>query len=320
MNAKKIFSKIISRGEIAIIVLIVVLGVITSCINSNFFQIDNFIDILRSASYTFIVAIAVTFLMIAGEMDLSIGASISLGSVIVAKGYVEWGLPIWVSIVLAIVLGIAVGLINALLVIKINLPAFIITLGTQYVLYGLLSVITNNTPITGLPESFKVLGQGRLFGVPYTVLIAVVLGIFSQFVLSYTKYGRNIFAVGGNKETAYVSGINVFKIKSSVYVLTAVCAVISGIMMCSRFSSGQPTAGSGKEMTIMAAVIIGGTSLFGGVGSITGSVMGCILFALISNVLVFMGVSTTWQNVVFGAILILSLIIDKYRTKLNERL
>lgn len=320
MQKKNILAKVIGRGEIGTVILIIILGIITGCINENFLQIDNFVDILRTASYTFMVALAVTFLMIAGEMDLSIGAAISLGSVMVAKSFVEWGFPIWVGVLVAVALGACVGLVNALLVIKINLPAFIITLGTQYVLYGLLSVITNNTPITGLPTSFKVLGQGRLAGIPYTVYIVVILGIIAQFVLSYTKYGRNIFAVGGNRETAYVSGIDVFKIKSSVYVLTSVCAVISGIMMCSRFSSGQPAAGSGKEMTIMAAVIIGGTSLFGGIGSISGSFMGCLLFALISNVLVFMGVSTTWQNVVFGAILIFSLILDKYRIKINEKL
>lgn len=320
MNRKNIVNRIIGRGEISTIMLIIFLGIITSCINKNFFQIDNFIDIFRSASYTFIVAMAITFLMIAGEMDLSIGAAISLGSVTVAKCCVEFGMPVWMGIVLAILLGILVGIINAVLVIKISLPAFIITLGTQYVLYGLLSVVTNNTPITGLPASFKILGQGRFGGIPYTVYIAVILGIAAQFILSYTKYGRNIFAVGGNKETAFVSGINVFRIKASAYILTSAFAVLSGIMMCSRFSSGQPTAGTGKEMTIMASVIIGGTSLYGGIGSISGTFMGCLLFALISNVLVFMGVSTTWQNVVFGGILILSLLLDKYRTKINEKL
>lgn len=321
MKGKSVLKKLIGRGEMGTILPIIVLAVVAAALNSNFLQMNNFLDIMRTTSYTFCVAIAVTFLMTSAELDLSIGAAISMGSVVVAKCMTELGLPIPLSVAIALLCGVLFGMFNGILIIYFGLPSLITTLGTQYVLNGILAVVTNNYPITNLPESFLVLGQGRLFEVlPYTIIIVIILGIIGQWVLSYTKYGRKVAAVGGNRETAYISGINVDRIRMSTYVLTALFAVFAGIMMCSRFSSGQPTAGTGREMTIMAAVIIGGTSMFGGVGTVVGSFLGCLLFALITNVLVFMGVSTMWQNVIFGFILILSLLLDNYRVKINAKM
>ena len=321
MKRKSILKKLIGRGEMGTILPIIALAVIATVLNSNFLQMNNFLDIMRTTSYTFCVAIAVTFLMTSAELDLSIGAAISMGSVVVAKCMTELGLPIPLSVAVALLCGVLFGMFNGILIIYFGLPSLITTLGTQYVLNGILAVVTNNYPITNIPESFLALGQGRLFEVlPYTIIIVIILGIIGQWVLSYTKYGRKVAAVGGNRETAYISGINVDRIRMSTYVLTSLFAVFAGIMMCSRFSSGQPTAGSGREMTIMAAVIIGGTSMFGGVGTVVGSFLGCLLFALITNVLVFMGVSTMWQNVIFGFILILSLLLDNYRVKINAKM
>ena len=197
MKKKSLINQMFARRELGTVIPMIILCVVATLINANFLKIDNFVDIFRTTSYTFIVAIAVTYLMIPGELDLSIGAAMSLGSVMIAKCSVEWGFPIWIAFIFSILCGALVGVVNAFLVIKISLPAFIVTLGTQYALNGILAVITNNTPITGLPTSFRVLGQGRLFGlIPYTIIIAIILGIIAQLVLTYTKHGRKLICGG----------------------------------------------------------------------------------------------------------------------------
>lgn len=320
-KGRNLLEKLLSNNEIGTVFPLIVLCVIIACVNPAFLDYHNLVDILRTASYSFIVAIPVTFIMISGGMDMSIGAVTSLGSVLAAITIVKWGLPIPAAIALTIVLCAAVGAFNGLIIMKMKFPPFIVTLATQYMVNGFLSIITRNTPIAGLPSSFMVLGQGKLFGtVYYSIVVAVILGILGHITLTKTKYGRSIFATGGNVETAALAGINIVGIRVSAYMLCSVFAGIAGIIMCSRFSSGQPIAGTGTEMVIMAAVIIGGTSLSGGIGSVVGSAIGCMMFAVITNGLIFMKVSTLWQNFIFGAILLLSICLDNYRRKINGTL
>ncbi len=315
---KNVLIRLISNNEIGTIFPLLALCLIIALINPAFLAYKNLVDVLRTASYSFIVAIPVTFMMISGGMDMSIGAVTSFGSVISAITIVNWGLPIIPAVILTIALSSCIGLFNGLIIMKMKFPPFIVTLATQYMVNGFLSIITRNTPIAGLPSAFLTLGQDKAFGVVYdSILIAAVLGILGQIVLSKSKYGRSVFATGGNIETASLAGINVLGIRVSAYMLCSVFASIAGILMCSRFSSGQPMAGTGTEMTIMASVIIGGTSLSGGIGSVTGSAIGCVMFAIITNGLIFMKVSTLWQNLIFGAILLLSIILDNYRRKAN---
>ena len=318
---RNLFIKLLSNNEIGTLFPLVALCIIISCVNSAFLDYHNLVDVLRTASYSFIVAIPVTFMMISGGMDMSIGAVTSLGSVLAAICIVNWGLPIPLAIILTIVICGMVGVFNGMIIMKMKFPPFIVTLATQYMVNGTLSIVTRNTPIAGLPNSFLTLGQGKFFGIIYySIVIAVVLGILGHIVLTRTKYGRSIFATGGNIETAALAGINIVGIRVSAYMLCSVFAGIAGIIMCSRFSSGQPIAGSGTEMTIMASVIIGGTSLSGGIGSVIGSAIGCTMFAVITNGLIFMKVSTLWQNLIFGAILLLSICLDNYRRRVNGTL
>ncbi len=313
MKNRSKFTAIFSHPEMGAVLPIVVMVVIIGVVNPNFFSARNLVDVLRATSYSFIIAAPLTCLFISGGSDLSVSAVTNLGGIVCGWAMASLGLPIPLAILVTLAVGAVCGLIKAGIVVKLSLPPFIMTLGLQYVINGLVLVSTNGLPITGFSDSFKVLGQGRLLGVYWTIILAVIEGIFIHIMLTRTKFGRQICAVGGNQETAKLAGIDVNKTRAIVNVLVSVLAAFCGICMASRFNSAQTTVATGTEMTIMSSVIIGGTSMMGGSGTIIGSLLGCLLLAVINNGLVLMHVSSFWQNLIFGAILIISIIIDKYR-------
>lgn len=307
-------SVLASKPEMGVVLPLIILLAVIGCVNSNFFAPANLIDILRSSSYTFIIAAPLTLLMISGGMDLSIAAATALGCVVCAWGIADFHIGIIPSVLLALAAGAVVGLIKAFLVVKLDLPAFIITLGLTKIINSFILVTTDGIAVSNLNNNaFKQLGQGKLGSVYWTIIIAAVIGICMHILLRSTRFGREVAACGGNRETAKLAGINVARVRFTVEILVSVFAALCGVCMCSRFYSGQPSAGSGTELTIMASVIIGGTSMMGGTGSILGSFLGCLLLAVINNGLVLMRVSTNWQNMIFGIILVISLFIDKYR-------
>lgn len=313
MKNKNKVTSMFSRPEMGAVLPIIVMVVIIGIVNPNFFAARNLVDVLRATSYSFIIAAPLTCLFISGGSDLSVSAVTNLGGIVCGWAMANLGLPIPLAILITLAVGVICGLIKAGIVVKLALPPFIMTLGLQYVINGFVLVSTNGLPITGFSDSFKVLGQGRLLGVYWTIIIAVIEGIIIHIMLTRTKFGRQICAVGGNQETAKLAGIDVNKTRTIVNVLVSVLAAFCGICMASRFNSAQTTVATGTEMTIMSSVIIGGTSMMGGSGTIIGSLLGCLLLAVINNGLVLMHVSSFWQNLIFGAILIISIIIDKYR-------
>lgn len=307
-------SALASKPEMGVVLPLIILLAVIGCVNSNFFAPANLIDILRSSSYTFTIAAPLTLLMISGGMDLSIAAATALGCVVCAWGIADFHIGIIPSVLLALAAGAVVGLIKAFLVVKLDLPAFIITLGLTKIINSFILVTTDGIAVSNLNNNaFKQLGQGKLGSVYWTIIIAAAIGICMHILLRSTRFGREVAACGGNRETAKLAGINVVRVRFTVEILVSVFAALCGVCMCSRFYSGQPAAGSGTELTIMASVIIGGTSMMGGTGSILGSFLGCLLLAVINNGLVLMRVSTNWQNMIFGIILVISLFIDKYR-------
>jgi ribose transport system permease protein len=317
INTKVVIRSLLRKNEVGVVLPLLFLYIVVFIINSSFFNITNILDILRTASFSFLVAIPTTFLMSCGGMDLSIGAATSFGGVICAF-CLKAGLPLPLCILIALMSGMAIGMFNGIVIVHFELPAFIATLGTQYVVNGIIQVTTKALAISGFSDSFKFIGQTRINGVPLPVIYAIALGIIAHVLLVYTKYGRCILAIGGNRETAYLSGINVKMFQISAYIASTAFAALSGILIASRFATAQPAAGSGTELTIIASVIIGGTSMFGGSGTVVGSALGCILLATITNALIVMGVSSFWQNLIFGIILLISLFIDKYRRKASS--
>jgi len=308
-----------SKNEIGTLLPLVLMCIVTTIINPGFIAVDNVIDIFRTTSFYLIVGAPLTFLLICADMDLSIGAVTALGGVCCMFA-MKAGVPMIFCILIGLLAGAAVGLFKAWIIVDCELPALIVTLGIEYVVNGIVSITTKGMSVNGATDLFKSLGQARLFGKIYiTIIVSLVIAAIFQLILTETKYGRSLFAVGGNPETARLSGIPVKRRRREVHILVSVFAALVGILMASRFASAQSTAGSGTELTVMAAVIIGGTSLFGGSGSILGSILGCLLLAVISNGLVLMRIDSFWQNLIFGIILLISVAIDKYRQMLFNK-
>lgn len=317
-NKNNLFRLMLSKNEIGTLVPLIVICIVIGIVNVNFFAVDNLLDILRTTSFSFIVAVPLTYLLIAADLDLSIGAVTSLGGVVTAFALMN-GAPVIIAILLGVFSGTVVGVFKSLIIVKGGLPAFIVTLGLQYVINGIISISTKGMPISGFPESFKFLGQAKVFNkLHLTIIIAILVGVIFHIILTKSKYGRSIFAVGGNCETAYLAGIPVKKRQMGVHILVSTFAAFAGVLMASRFASAQPNSGSGTELTIMAAVIIGGTSMFGGSGSILGTAIGCLLLSIINNGLILMRIPSFWQNLIYGLILLISVALDKYRQIINR--
>jgi len=276
--------------------------------------LSNILDVLRSISFTVIVAVGMTFVLISSGLDLSVGSAVGLTGMITGWGLVN-GLPIIICILLGVLTGVVIGLINGFIIVKFKIPPLIVTLGMMYIARGAVYVISKGRPFYPFPEAFKRIGQGTLFGIPYSIFIALIVILIGHFILNYTTFGRCVMAIGGNEETARTSGININGTKVLIYTIVSALCAISGILVASRLSSSQANAGNGWEMTVIASVIIGGTSLFGGAGSVIGTVIGVSIMTVLTNAMVLMNVSVYWQNIVVGAIIILAVGIDTYRIR-----
>jgi ribose/xylose/arabinose/galactoside ABC-type transport system permease subunit len=217
------------------------------------------------------------------------------------------------AIVVGLVTGAAGGLLNALIIVRLSIPPLITTLGTLYMARGLVLVITRGTPIYPLPDAFSELGNGDLAGIPSVVIVAFIVSLAGAWILKHTVFGREVYAIGGNEETARFSGISVQRVKTMIYILVTAMAALSGVLMTARLGSAQPGIGDGYEMQVITAVIIGGTSLSGGSGTILGTVLGALFMSVLANGMNLIGVSVYWQKFVMGAIIIIAVGTDHYR-------
>lgn len=282
----------------------------------HFLNVDNIITIALQTAVIGIMAIGVTFVIITSGIDLSLGAIIALSGVS-AGLFISKGMSITVAVILAILVGMLFGTVNGLLIGKFNLPPFIATLGSMMMARGLTLVLTNAKPVYfDSAPTFSSISQGKLFGIiPYPVIYLIVLAIISGFILKKTLIGRYTYAIGSNEEAARLSGINVLKTKLFVYMYCGLMCAIAGIVMAARINSGQPTAGEGYELDAIAAVVIGGTSLSGGEGSITGTILGAFIMGVLKNGLNLMNVSQNWQMLAMGAVVIGAVYLDILRKK-----
>lgn len=317
MKSKQSFiRRVLAQKEVGAALPLCILLLCVLFVNKSFFKPANLFDIFRTTAFSVFLAIPVTFLMASGGMDLSIGAVVSIGGVICGTA-IKAGIPVFAAILITAAAGALIGFLNGIMIVKCHLPAFIATLAMQYCVNGVNNVWTGGLSITNMPEGFKVLGQYRVFGqLSITVVYAVVLVIIGHIILTRFKIGRTVLAVGGNRESAYLAGINVNATQISIYMITGIFAALTGMMYAARFGTVQTSIGSGIELTTIAAVIVGGTSMFGGSASLIGAVLGCLLLSTIANALVLMGVSVYWQTLIFGIILIAALYIDRYRQKI----
>ena len=239
--------KKISMNGLIKIVPLAILCIVTGMINPVFFAGSNLIDLARSVSFLLIVSVGVTYVLLGASLDMSIGSVMGLGGAICGLCLVN-SLPVWFSILMGLLASAVVGIVNAVLIVNCRIPALIATLGTMYVARGIVNVLTKGEPYYPLPDEFKVLGQGTLAGIPYSVFIAVAIVLIAHFVIKKTSYGRSLMAVGGNREASRVSGINVKRVLFSAHVLVSLLAGFVGIIMAARLSSAQPNAGDGWKL------------------------------------------------------------------------
>lgn len=300
--------------ESGILIPLILLSVVIGIINPSFCSFENFINVLRSTSFLFITGIGMTIILISAGLDLSVGSTLALGSYVTAMA-LNSGLPISVSILVGISIGVLVGLINGTIIVRMHIPPFIATLGMFYMAKGLVLIVSKGVPIYPLPEGFNRIGQESLMGIPIVVLIAYVLGFVADYVLRHTVFGRIVYAIGGNEETARLSGINVSRYKIAFYMIVGGLATFTGLLQAARLGSAQPGIGDQFELRVIAAVIIGGTSLFGGAGSIPGTLLGALFMTVLTNGMSLMRVSPYWQQLVIGIIIIAAVAIDQYRRR-----
>ena len=306
--------KIKKFDQLGIVVVLVALVLIVGFNNSVFFSSDNIINIFRSTSFVFLIGIAMTFVLITGGLDLSVGSVMAMGGILSAMAATS-GMPLLISVIIGLAFGFGIGLVNGILIVKLNIPALIVTLGMMYVCEGLVLIITQGKPVYPLPDDFKLMGQGSVGPIPNVVVISAVIAVIASIVLLKTRYGRSVYAVGGNRETTRLAGININMVQISVYILCSMAAALAGILMAGRLNSAQPSAGSGYELTVIAAVIIGGTSMFGGSGNVLGTLIGALLMTVIENGMLLMKISAYWQSLVIGVIIIFAVGLDQYRRK-----
>lgn len=298
--------------EAGLLVAILVFGLLITLVNPTFIKPENLVNLARVSAFTFIVAGGLTFCLVGGGLDLSVGSIYGAGGILTAYALVH-GIPVIPSILIGLGISVAIGIVNGLIITRFRIPPLIVTLGMMYAARGLVMVISKGDPIYRFPEAFNQIGQGSFLGVPNPILIAIAFGIVCHVVLENTRFGYAVHALGGSEEAARVCGINVSRVKFWLYVITGLCAGFTGLLMASRLGSSHPNSGVGLEMVAISSVIIGGTSLFGGVGTIFGTLLGAFLLNMITNGIVIMGVDLYWQNVVVGAVIVLAVGIDQFR-------
>ena len=299
--------------EIGAVIPLIVIFIVAALSNRAFVSLPNILNMLRASSYIFIAGVGMTFILCGRGLDLSVGSQIGLAGVIMGIVTVWWKLPIWSSIPIALVVGALAGAFNGFLVTVLRIPPFIATLATYYGYRGILEGVTKGMPITPMPDGFKIIGQGKILGVAVVVWFLALLFVVATFVMRKTKYGRYTLAMGGNEESTRLAGINTKRLTFFLYVVSGVLAFITGIFFAARFSSAQPITGTGMELKIIAACIIGGVSLFGGAGSIVGTLVGAMFLVVLDNGMVMAHISGYWQKAVVGLIIIIAITIDLVR-------
>lgn len=292
------------------IIFLVVLSLFAIFIGGSFFSLNNILNIIRQTAVVSMIAVTMTFVIAIGEIDLSVGSTIGLSGLMAAL-VLQSTDNIPLAILAALAVGLVVGLINGLLIVVLNLPSFLVTLGMQMVLVGTSMWITNTTaiPIGNTTFTF-IFGGGSIGKLPLLLLWVLITGAVGYIVLNRTPYGKKVLAVGGNATSARYSGINVKKIVVYVFVYSSLMAALGGMLYAGRMSSGRYTFGDGLELDAIASVILGGTSMAGGNGSIVGAIIGSLLIGTINNGLMFFGLSTAQQTVAKGAIIILSVALS----------
>jgi sugar transport system permease protein len=315
MLLKKV-SQLAKRSVLELLLLL--LCVILSFKADGFFTANNFLNILRNVSMQGVIAFGMTMVIISGEIDLSVGSAVAFAGCLTAvltKVLLAAGLPPAVAVTMAVIacllLGFCIGSLTGYIRMKFDVPTFITTLAWMTALRGAAFLITNGFPVSSFPDWYNYLGGGYLFGIPFPAVIFMIVFVVVSVLMNYTSFGRSVYAVGGNAEAARLSGINVKRVKIIVMGIVAFFAALSGVMQSAEIMSGTATTATGWELEVIAAVIIGGTSLMGGVGRVRGTLVGVIFLGVLVNGMTLMNISEYWQFVVRGVLILSAVLINR---------
>ena len=295
-----------------LIIALVLLCAITYILKPVFLSERNIMNTLRQVSLTAICGFGLTLIILVGEIDLSVGSQQAVAGILSVVVLNATG-SVLLAVLAALLGGVAIGGLNGLIVTRFKINSMIVTLGTMAIWRGASMVFTNAVSIQSSFPAFQELATGYLGPVPNAVVIAVIIFAIMYFVLKHTTFGRYIYAIGGNQEAARFAGLPVDRMKTAVYIIGSVLTMLSGVLLASRMASAQPTAGTGFEMIVIASVILGGVSLSGGIGSITGAVVGMLILGVLQNALTLMDINSFWQDITRGMVIILAVAVDSMR-------
>lgn len=306
--------RVLRRRESAILAALVILIVAIGAAEGNFLSGSNLYLVSRQISFVAIVALGELFVILHGGIDLSVGSIMALAGMV--TGYLmKLGVPPPAAVVLGVAAGLVMGAINGALIAYVRIAPFIVTLGMLSFASGVVLGLTKGWPITEIPASFAPLAQGSFLGLPIPVWIMLLLAAVAHVVLTTTAFGRRTYAIGSNEQAAFMSGVEVRRIKFALYMIAAGCASLAGIVLVARFSSAQADTGKGWELDAIAAAVIGGASLSGGAGSVLGVLIGACIMGVIKNGLVLIKVSSYWQTAIIGVVIVLAVILDRARRR-----
>ena len=297
------------------LITLVALCILTALLTDRFLSPLNLANILVQSSIMAVIAMGMTFVIVGGGFDLSVGSTVALSGCVAAMAMVKAGLV--AGIAAGIAVGAAIGLANGLVIAMLGVNPFITTLGTMVLVRGVVFLVTGGAPIgdEGLPAAFVAFGSGRLIGIHYLVWVPAILLLILSWVMHATPYGRRVYATGGGREAAYLSGVPVRRVIASTYVWCGALAGLAGVMLAARLQSGQPTAGEFYELTAIAAVVLGGASLQGGEGTLYKSIIGVFIMIVLGNSLNLLNVDSYWQRVAVGAVIIAAAAADRLRSR-----
>ncbi|BCV22696.1 ABC transporter permease [Moorella sp. Hama-1] len=295
----------------SILALLLVLVLIATMLSSRFLTVGNFLNLLQQSAVIGIVSVGMTFVIITGGIDLSVGSILALAGMVVGI-LLRNGMAIPFAVFITLIAGAVLGGISGFITTKARVPAFLATLAMMVAARGMALLTTDGQPVFGLPPAFNVLGAGFFLGIPVSGIVWIFITIVAAFILKYSAFGRRLYAVGGNPEAAYLSGVKVDTIIATTYIISGVLSAFAGVVLASWLTVSQPTAGSGFELNAIAAVVLGGASLFGGTGGVMGTFIGVLLMSIITNIFNLIGLSSYYQSIFMGVIIVLALILNEF--------
>jgi ribose/xylose/arabinose/galactoside ABC-type transport system permease subunit len=300
--------------ESGILLALVLLMLAFTILSPYFFSTQNFSNILTQSAITIVVASGATLIIASGGIDLSVGSVLCLSGILMAMS-IKSGIPAWLSILICLSSGSLMGAINGFMIGVVKITPLIATLASLSVFRALAYIITNARPIYGFPMSIRIFGTGHLGPIPYAFVVAIVVALILLLVIKRTRIGRYTLAIGGNEEAARLSGVNIWKTKIVIYAIAGLCYSVAALILTARLNAAEPLAGSGLEMEAIAAAVIGGASLAGGIASIPGTIIGAILMATLKNGLTLLSVQPYFQQLTIGIVIVAAVFIDKIRKR-----